>query len=96
MGTDRRRGRGPVLAVLGLLLAVLACPGAAATARIVLALTAYRHELAGRRGLRRSRPRSAPVVLADQRRSVLLFGAVPVLFGVVWVVLIVLRVVPLS
>jgi hypothetical protein len=83
----------PVLAVLGLLLAVLTLPAVATTTRIVLAQTALQDELFARLGATAAgyhggagRPRA----LADQRRGLLFFRAVPVLFAVVWVVLLVL------
>ena len=77
---------GPVLAVLGLLLAALAWPGVRATARIVLEQTARSDRLTPAR----------PPATADQRCSLLFFRAVPPLFCVVWVVLGVLAVVLVS
>lgn len=89
----------PVLAVLGLLLAVLALPGVATTTRIVLAQTALQDELfarlAGASDAYHGRPGRPPAV-ADQRRGMLFFRAVPVLFAVVWVVLLVLALVLVS
>ncbi len=83
----------PVLAVLGLLLALLALPGVATTSRIVLSQTALQDELFERlRGTATGyhggvgRPRA----VADQRRGLLFSRCVPVLFAVVWVVLLVL------
>ena len=85
---------GPVLAVLGLLLAVLVLPGVRATARIVLTQTAVQDRLlerlrgsalAGFHGVE-----GRPTALADQRRSLLFFTAAPVLFALVWVILLVL------
>lgn len=89
----------PLLALLGLLLALLALPGVVTTVRIVLAQTAVQDELFSR--LRGSAVafhaeagrRSAA---ADQRRGLLFFRAVPVLFAVVWVVLGVLALVLVS
>ena len=78
----------PVLALLGLLLALLALPGVAATARIVLTQTSLLARLDD------SRSASTPVAyhaapgrpssVLDQRRSLLFFRAVPVLFAAVW------------
>ncbi|SEQ14578.1 hypothetical protein [Microlunatus flavus] len=89
----------PVLALLGLLLALLALPGVGTTVRIVLALTAQQDELFAR--LRGSAVAyhgapGRPAALDDQRRSLLFFRAVPVLFAVVWVVLGVLALVLVS
>ena len=84
----------PVLAVLGLLLALLALPGVAATARIVLSRTALLEQLlerlpdtavGGYHGI--TGPGSAG---RDQRRGLVFFRAVPLLFAVVWIVLLVL------
>lgn len=81
----------PVLAVLGLLLAVLALPGVLATARIVLTQSALQQQLV--ESLAGSAPRVRPSggdqdrALRDQRRSLLFFRAVPLLFAVVWMVL---------
>lgn len=87
----------PVLAVLGLLLALLVLPGVTATARIVLTQTALQQQLVERL------PGSAlagfygvtgrPSALADQRRSLLFFQAVPILFSAVWSILFVLALV---
>jgi hypothetical protein len=90
----------PLLALLGLLLAVLALSGVRATVRIILTQTALQGELAerlpglvdaGYHGLP-----GRPSIVADQRRSLLFFRAAPVLFGVVWVVLGVLSLVLVS
>jgi hypothetical protein len=89
----------PVLAVLGLLLALLMLPGVATTTRIVLAQTALQDALFERlRGTASDYHAGAgrPAAVADQRRGLLFFRAVPVLFAVVWVVLLVLSVVLLS
>ena len=89
----------PTLAVLGLLLALLTLPGVATTTRIVLAQTALQDELFGRlRGTASDYHAGAgrPPALTDQRRGLLFFRAVPVLFAVVWVVLGVLAVVLVS
>lgn len=84
----------PALAVLGLLLAVLALPGVAATARIVLTQTALQEQLIERlpgSALGGSTASPAGVsALRDQRRSLLFFRAVPLLFAVIWIVLLVL------
>lgn len=84
----------PLLAVLGLLLAVLAGLGVAATARLVLEWTERQGELLDQH------PQLADTFLGwaaiggirhsaseDQRRSLLFFRAVPMLFSVVWTVL---------
>ena len=87
----------PVLAVLGLLLAVLAIPGVAATARIVLTQTAFQERLAERLpsaaldGFHSVAGRGSAV--GDQRRSLLLFRAVPPLFAAVWIVFLVLAII---
>jgi hypothetical protein len=90
----------PLLALLGLLLALLALSGVRATVRIILTQTALQGELAGRlpglvdagyHGLS-----GRPSIVADQRRSLLFFRAAPVLFGAVWVVLGVLSLVLVS
>ena len=89
----------PVLAVLGLLLALLALPGVATTARIVLTQTAAQDELFSRlRGSAVAFHAGAgrPAAVTDQRRSLLFFRAVPVVFAVVWVVLGVLALVLVS
>lgn len=90
----------PVLSVLGLLLAVLAWPSAAATAGNVATWTRRQAELLDAqpalgatvwgqavRGRGRLSPR------ADQARSLLFFRAVPGLFVLVWSVLTVLALV---
>jgi hypothetical protein len=90
----------PVLALLGLLLALLSLPGVRATVRIVLTQTALQGELverlpglvdAGYHGVP-----GRPSIVADQRRSLLFFRAVPMLFGAVWIVLGVLSLVLVS
>lgn len=88
---------GPVLAVLGLMLALLAWPGVRATTRLVSRLTEQQAALMP--------PDDQPVVLSvgwrrpvegalqsDQRRSLLFFRAVPVTFIVVWIILFVVAV----
>jgi hypothetical protein len=80
----------PALAVLGLLLALLTLPAIRGAARILLALSAEQDALFGRLG--GTAPgyhggAGRPSSLADQRRALLFFRAVPVLFTVVWVVL---------
>lgn len=84
----------PALALLGLLLALLALPGVATTARIVLVQTALQEQLierlpgsalTGFHGVADRRPAAE-----DQRRSLLFFRAVPLLFAVVSIVLTVL------
>lgn len=78
----------PILAVLGLLLALLAWPGVATTVRLVLGWTADQSEL-----LRREASLSAVAGLPgrdagdDQRHGMLFFRAVPGLFALVWAVL---------
>jgi hypothetical protein len=89
----------PVLAVLGLLLALLTLPGVATTTRIVLAQTERQDELFGRLRGAASDYHAGPgrrSAVADQRRGLLFFRAVPVLFAVVWVVLLVLSLVLVS
>ena len=84
----------PVLAVLGLLLAVFAGLGVAATARVVLEWTQRQGQLLN------EHPELAESFLGwaagggdrqradgDQRRSVLFFRAVPLLFAIVWTAL---------
>lgn len=84
----------PVLAVLGLLLAALALPGVAATARIVLGQTARQEQLVEQLqgsalgGLHQVTGQGA--ALKDQRYSLWFFRAVPLLFAVVWIVLLIL------
>ena len=87
---------GPVLATLGLLLAVLALPGVLATARIVLTQTALQEQLVERLpgsalgGFHSvTGPHSA---LKDQHRSMLFFRNVPLLFAVVWTILLILTI----
>lgn len=90
----------PVLAVLGLALALLAWPGVTATARIVLSHTALQDQLSAQlpasatTGLHGGPGRRSATV--DQRRSLLFSRAVPVLFAAVWLVLLVLTTVLLS
>ena len=84
---------GPLLAVLGLLLALVTLPSVRGAARILLALSAQQDELFGRLG--GTAPgyhggAGRPSAVADQRRALLFFRAVPLLFAVVWVVLLVL------
>ena len=89
----------PVLAVLGLLLALLALPGVATTARIILAGTALQEELYARlprAGAVRPSVAMRPAGVRDQRRGLVFFRAVPVLFAAVWVVLLGLAVALLS
>ncbi len=85
---------GPLLAVLGLLLALLAWPGIESTVRTVRTWTARRTDLLRREpslavtvwGMAaegRGEPRSDP----DRWRSMLFFRAAPGLFVVVWAVL---------
>ena len=84
----------PILSVLGLLLAVLAWPGIDVTVRIVLDWTARLRrlfddhpELSGTPvGLSANRG-DANRLVPDQRRSMLFFRAVPILFVIVWVAL---------
>lgn len=80
----------PVLALLGLLLALLALPGVATTTRIVLAQTALQDELfvrlAGTATGYHGGP-GRPTAVADQRRGLMFSRTVPVLFAVVWVFL---------
>ena len=98
-GRDFAAVGAPVLAVLGLLLALLMLPGVATTSRIVLAQTALQEELfAGLRGTVDAYHAGVgrPSGVVDQRRSLLFFRAVPVLFAVVWVVLGVLALVLVS
>ncbi|GAB2597198.1 hypothetical protein GCM10009593_43250 [Microlunatus antarcticus] len=80
----------PVLAVLGLLLALLTLPAVRGAARILLVLSAQQDELFGRLG--GTAPgyhggAGRPSSWADQRRALLFFRAVPVLFVVVWIAL---------
>lgn len=89
----------PVLALLGLLLALLALPGVATTARIILAGTALQEDLYARLptagGVRR-RVAMRPAGVGEQRRGLVFFRTVPVLFAAVWVVLLVLALALLS
>ena len=78
----------PILATLGLLLALLAWPGVATTVRLVLGWTARQRELLERNpslSALSALPGRSPVL--DQRRSMLFFRAVPGLFALVWTVL---------
>ena len=79
----------PVLAVLGLLLALLAWPRVAPTRRLVLGWTASQVELLAREASLRSTVSGLPGRSAerDQRSSLLFFRAVPGLFALVWTVL---------
>lgn len=89
----------PMLSALGLLLAMLAWPGIDATVRMVMQWTLQQRQiindnpalLATTSGLvaRGSRQYQA---YYDQRRSMLFFRAVPVLFTVVWAALTVVAV----
>lgn len=84
----------PLLALLGLALALLITPGVVANARIVLTQTALQMELIERAsglvpsGFYEMRRNPSPVV--DQRRSLLFFRAVPVMFTMLWAILLVL------
>ncbi|GAB3679049.1 hypothetical protein GCM10028814_13110 [Angustibacter aerolatus] len=80
---------GPVLSVLGLLLALLAWPGVATTVRMVLGWTRELAELVERSPATRllSQAGDARSVRRGQWRSMLFFRAVPALFVVVWAVL---------
>ncbi len=84
----------PVLAMLGLLLAALALPGVTATTRIVLTQTALQEQLVERLpgsalgGFHSVTGRGS--ALKDQRRSMLFFRTVPLLFAVVWIILLIL------
>lgn len=90
----------PILAVLGLVLALLAWPGVHATVAIVLTWTRRQAELLEEhpalsatvqgRVVRGRGDRRAP---ADQRRSMLFFRSVPGLFALVWAALTVLALV---
>lgn len=90
----------PVLAVLGLALALLSWPGVRATVRLVLGLT-RQHLQVGQRepGLAVASTTSdgpgatARQAVRDQRASMLFFRAVPPLFTVVWSVLLVVSMV---
>ncbi len=103
-GTDWARQfaavAGPALAGLGLLLAGLALPGVAATSRIVLTQTALQERLAQRlpgsphAGYHGTR--GPGWALRDQRRGLLFFRAVPVVFAGVWTILLILTLVVLS
>jgi hypothetical protein len=98
-GRDFATVAAPVLAVLGLLLALLSLPGVATTTRIVLAQTGLQDELFERLGATSAAYHGGagrPRAVADQRRGLLFFRAVPVLFAVVWVVLLVLALVLVS
>lgn len=90
----------PTLAVLGLLLALIALPGVAATSRIVLTQTALQDQLVARLpgsalgGYHSVTGRGSAV--KDQRRSLLFFRTVPLLFALAWIVLLVVTSVLLS
>lgn len=90
----------PALAVLGLLLALLALPGVAATSRIVLTQTALQEKLVERLpgsalgGYHSVTGRGSAV--KDQRGSLLFFRTVPLLFALAWIVLLVVTSVLLS
>lgn len=89
----------PVLAVLGLVLALVALPGVGTTVRLILSGTALQEELYARLpGSREDRPGVPvrPAGVREQRRGLLFFRTVPVLFAVVWVVLGVLSLALLS
>ena len=84
---------------LGLPLALLARAGVAATARIILAGTALQEDLYARlppTGRFRGGVAMQPSGVRDQQRGLFFFRAVPVLFAVVWIVLLVLALVLLS
>lgn len=91
---------GPVLAILGLLLAILALPGVAATARIVLTQTALQEHLVehlpgSALGGFHSMTGSGSA-LKDQHRSLLFFRTVPLLFAAVWMILLILTIILLT
>jgi hypothetical protein len=81
----------PILAVLGLLLALLAWPGIDGTVRMVLDWTARQQYLLDEhpvlvgsvRGLA-ARGGGRGRAYSDQRRGMLFFRAVPILFALVW------------
>ena len=84
----------PVLAALGLLLAVLAWPGVTSTVRLVMAWTDRTAQLAAQHPgaaapvpLHGQDPGSRAGRHQDQWRSTLFFRAVPGTFAVVWTVL---------
>ena len=90
----------PVLAALGLALALLSWPGVRATVRLVLALTRQQELLVERDP--ESAAGAVPLLGAsfparrawvEQRRSTLFFRAVPPLFAAVWSVLLVVALV---
>ena len=85
---------GPVLSILGLVLALLAWPGVAATARLVLELTKDHGALLTPQAddpaavtPQGSRQLAFAAVQANQRRSLLFFRAVPAIFAAVWTAL---------
>ncbi len=85
---------GPLLAILGLVLALLAWPGVTATARLVLELTKDHGVLLTRQvddpvsaSPEGSRQLAFAAVQANQRRSLLFFRAVPAIFAAVWIAL---------
>jgi len=84
----------PILAVLGLLLALLAWPGVASTARLVLDWTEEQVELLEQQSALTSGVMVLPRqgtdrrrVTSMQQRNMLLFRAVPGLFALVWTAL---------
>ena len=90
---------GPVLSILGLLLALVAWPGVTTTAKLVLERTEDQAALLTRQpgdaanaGLSAFRRPAAGELQAAQRRSLLFFRAVPAVFAVVWVALTVVAV----
>ena len=84
----------PVLSVLGLLLALLAWSGVRTTARLVLLWTARTVELLTRHPELQPWPDADPRRrMVDQRRSLLFFRSVPILFVAVWIVLLVVSLV---
>ena len=93
-GVSFARVVSPVLAVLGLLLALLAWPGIDATVRIILRWTARQDALLARhtalgstRWGQAAQGRDSRGDGPDQRRSMLFFRAVPGLFVLVWLAL---------
>ena len=78
----------PILALLGLLLALLAWPGVTTTVRLVLGWTALQNELLQGEASTLAVP-GLPGGSADsdQRKSMLFFRAVPGLFTLTWTAL---------
>ena len=81
----------PMLSILGLVIATLAWPGVDATVKLVLELTDRQGELLAENphlsGTVRGRValgRGGNRAVSDQRRSMLVFRAVPVLFVLLW------------